>query len=52
MRIKIDVPNWTKLVTVTYVYYAGDGEEDLTAGMKALAGQALEDAEIEEDDCR
>lgn len=52
MKIKIDVPEWTKAVSVTYVYYADDGEEGLTMGVRALAGQDLENAIVEEDDCR
>lgn len=52
VKIRIDVPEWTKAVSVTYVYYADDGEEGLTMGVRALAGQDLENAIMEEDDCR
>lgn len=50
MKIEVDVPDWTKGVTVSYVYYADGGEGRITMGAKALTGKDLEDAIREEDD--
>lgn len=52
MKIEVEVPEWTKAVTVSYVYYADDGDGALTMGCKALTGKDLEAAIKEEDDCR
>lgn len=49
MKIEVDVPDWTKGVTVSYVYYDG-GEGRITMGAKALTGKELEAAIREEDD--
>lgn len=50
MKIEVEVPDWTKAITVSYVYYADGGDGILTMGVKALAGDALEAAIREEDD--
>lgn len=50
MKIEIDVPNWTKAISATYVYYADGGDGNLTMGVRVLTGQELEDAIVEEDD--
>lgn len=50
MQVVIDVPEWTKAITATYVYYDEGGDGRLTVGVKALAGQELEAAIREEDD--
>lgn len=50
MQVMIDVPEWTKVLTVTYVYYDEGGDGRLTVGVKALTGKELEAAIREEDD--
>lgn len=52
MKIEVEVPDWTKAVTVSYVYFADGGEGRLTMGAKALTGKELEAAIREEDDGR
>ena len=52
MKIELEVPNWTKAISATYVYYADGWDGNLTMGMRVLTGQELEDAIVEEDDCK
>lgn len=50
MKIEVEVPDWTKAITVSYVYYADGGDGNLTMGVRVLTGQDLEAAIREEDD--
>lgn len=34
MKIEVEVPDWTKAVTVSYVYFADGGEGRITMGVK------------------
>lgn len=52
MKIIIELPEWTKGVCVTYYYYTDDGDGEMAMGVKALTGDSLSQAVVEEDDCK
>lgn len=46
MKIEVEVPDWTKAITVSYVYYADGGEGRITMGAKALTGKERETGSV------